>query len=169
MPDRSVDPDIKEVPEIDEVLTKVLQYVIVEAQERIEKDGDFAPFTAVAVKDTLILETLEGDVPDEFYSMARHTVQGVKGADAYGFCYDGYLDTDDGERDAIIAEGGVPGQLEGEAVCLVYEDKEDGTREYFKPIAYIGKAPNFMALAVDLPDDEDDEEDLEDEEEAPKE
>lgn len=158
MVEREVDPNITEVPDLDETLAKVLQYVVREGQERYDKDGDFAPFTAVAVKDTLVLETLDGEEPDEFYGMARHTVQNVSGAEAYAFCYDGYLNTDDGEKDAIIAEGGIPGEHAGAAVCLVYEDKDEGEREYFEPIAYIGEAPNFMEFTSDIkPLDEEDE------------
>lgn len=173
MAEREVDPNITEVPELDETLVKVLQYVVQEGRERYDKDGDFAPFTAVAVKDTLIIETMEGEEPDELYKMARHTVQNISGADAYAFCYDGYLNTDAGEKDAIIAEGGVPGEHEGAAVGLVYEEKEEGGREYFTPIAYIGVAPNFMEFTAEVkPLDEDEDEDDTDErgqdEEAPE-
>ena len=144
MPERKIDPNITEVPEIPEVLSSLLVYVVNEAQKKFDEEGDFVPFTALAVADTLFMETVEGETPDEMYAFAKHTVEHVRGADAYALCYDGYLDTDQGHRDAIIAEGGIPGAIQGEAVGLLYDVKEGGTREYHKPIAYIGKAPNFM-------------------------
>lgn len=144
MPERRIDPNITEVPEMPEVLSSLLQYVVLEGQKKLDEDGDFAPFTAIAVGDTLFIETCEGKTPDEMYAFAKHTVENVRGANAYALCYDGYLDTDEGKRDAIIGEGGVPGAIQGEAVGLVYDAAEDGTRTYHKPIAYIGKAPNFM-------------------------
>lgn len=144
MPERKIDPNITEVPEIPEVLSSILTYVVGEAQKKFDAEGDFVPFTALAVADTLFIESVEGETPDEMYAFAKHTVEHARGADAYALCYDGYLDTDQGHRDAIIAEGGVPGAIQGEAVGLLYDVKADGTREYHQPIAYIGKAPNFM-------------------------
>ena len=95
------------------------------------------------------LEEVDGETPEEMYAFAKHTVEHVRGADAYALCYDGYLDTDQGMRDAIIAEGGVPGAIQGEAVGLLYEMDADGNVEYHRPIAYIGKAPNFMIFLTD--------------------
>jgi len=152
MPERKIDPNITEVPEMPQVLSSLLAYVVGEGQKKFDEEGDFVPFTAVAVKDTLFFETVEGGTPDEMYAFAKHTVEHVRGADAYALCYDGYLDTDQGKRDAIIAEGGVPGAIQGEAVGLLYDVNEDGTREYHRPIAYIGKAPNFMIFLTEESD-----------------
>ena len=149
MAEREIDPNITEVPEIPEVLVSLLNYVVEEAKKKFEEDGDFVPFTAVAVADTLFLESVEGGEPDEMYAFAKHTVEHVRGADAYALCYDGYLETNQGQRDAIIAEGGVPGALQGEAIGLLYDVKEDGTRTYHENIAYIGKAPNFMIFLTE--------------------
>lgn len=152
MPERKIDPNITEVPEMPQVLSSLLTYVVEEAQKRFDEEGDFAPFTALAVADNLFFEAVDGETPDEMYAFAKHTVEHVRGADAYAFVYDGYLDTDQGMRDAIIAEGGVPGAIQGEAVGLLYTQKEDGTREYHRPIAYIGKAPNFMIFLTEESD-----------------
>lgn len=144
MPERKIDPNITEVPEIPEVLSSLLTYVVLEGKKKMEEDGDFVPFTAIAVGDTLFMETTEGNTPDEMYAFAKHTVENVRGADAYALCYDGYLDTDQGNRDVIIGEGGVPGAIQGEAVGIVYDVAADGTRTFEESIVYIGKAPNFM-------------------------
>lgn len=143
MSDRVVDEIGGPVPTIDPTLAKVLQYVCFDAKDRMEKEGDLVPFTAVVVKENMFIEEMESTTVDHVYAEARHTVQNVKGAEAYALCYDGYIDTDAGQKDAIIAEGGVPGGETGFAVALVYEgDGED--RAYMDAVAYIGKAPNFM-------------------------
>lgn len=144
MPERKIDPNITEVPEMPQVLSSLLAYVVEEGQKKMDEAGGFIPFTAIAVGESLFLETVEGETPDEMYAFAKHTVENVRGADAYALCYDGYLDTDQGKRDAIIGEGGVPGAIQGEAVGLVYDIDAEGKRTYRRPIAYIGKAPNFM-------------------------
>ena len=152
MTEREVDPNITEVPEIPEVLTSLLTYVVEEAKTKFEKDGDFLPFTALAVGDTLFLESVEAGSSEQMYAFAKHTVEHVRGASGYALCYDGYLRTNQGERDAIVAEGGVPGALQGETVCLPYDVKDDGTREYYPQIVYMGKAPNFMVFLTDESD-----------------
>lgn len=144
MQERKIDPTITEVPEMPEVLSSLLAYAVGEGRRKFDEEGDFVPFTALAVADTLFMETVEGQTQDEMYAFAKHTVEHVRGADAYALCYDGYLSTEDGHRDVIIAEGGVPGAIQGEAVGLLYDKKADGTFEYHEPIVYIGKAPNFM-------------------------
>ncbi len=144
MAEREIDSNIKEVPEIPEILASLLSYVVEEARGKFDEQGGFDPFTAIAVADKLFFESVEGETDEEMTAFAKHTVEHVRGADAYAFCYDGYLTTDDGERDVIIAEGGVPGAIQGETVGLLYEQKADGTVSYNEQLIYLGKAPNFM-------------------------
>lgn len=143
MADRTVDEIGGGVPAMDEVLSKLLSYVIFDAKDRMEQNSEFTPFVAVAVKDNLFLEELDGEEPDQVYAFARHTVAGIKGADAYAMCYDGYIETDAGTHDAIMAEGGVPGGDTGYACGMIYEMDGD-KRIFMDKIAYVGKAPNYM-------------------------
>lgn len=146
MTDRIVEGKFDHAPEIPDVLERVLVFCLDEAKGKFEEAGGFNPFTATAVKDKLFIEEIPGEEPEECYARARHTVQDERGAEAYGFCYDGYVDLDNGSVDAVIAEGGVPGDLNGYAIGIVYRVADDGTRTFEAEPTYIGKAPNFMAL-----------------------
>lgn len=87
----------------------------------------------------MFIETHPGDNAEECFLAARKEVQGARGATAYAFCYDGYIDTEAGVRDALIAEGGLPGEEAGYAFAYLYDDKGID-----REIVYVGPAPNFM-------------------------
>lgn len=140
MSDRMVDPENNTPTEdIDDVLKAVIAAVLDEAAGKLEAGEEVVPFTGLAVKENLFIETHPGDDVEACFLSARREVQGARGATAYAFCYDGYIETDEGTRDALIAEGGLPGQEEGYAFGYLYDD-EGIDRE----IVYIGPAPNFM-------------------------
>lgn len=145
MADRIVESSDVQVPEIPDILEKVLLYSLDEAKRKMAEKSEVVPFTALAVKETLFLETHPGNSPEECFAFARHTVEHALGADAYALCYDGYLEVDDEVKDALIAEGGVPGEDVGYAVGFLYETSEDGSIRYEEEPAYIGEAPNFMS------------------------
>ena len=116
-----------------------------EAKEKIEGGEDVIPFTTLVVKDNLFIESHPGDSAEECFEAAEKNVRGARGADCYAFCYDGYIETDDGVKDALIAEGGVPGADEGYAIAYLYEVDDEGAYTFESEAAYIGEAPNFMA------------------------
>lgn len=140
MAERMVDPEAN-APEqdIDDVLKTVIRAVLDEAAAKMEGGEDVVPFTGLAVKENLFIETHPGDDVEECFLAARREVEGARGATAYAFCYDGYIETEDGMRDALIAEGGLPGESQAYAFGYLYDD-EGIDRE----IVYIGPAPNFM-------------------------
>lgn len=140
MVDRVVDPE-NDIPveDVDDVLKAVIVAVLNEAADKMEEGKDVIPFTGLAVKENLFIETHPGDDAEECFLAARNEVQGARGATAYAFCYDGYVDTDEGQKDALIAEGGLPGEEQGYAFGYLY-DEEGIERE----VVYIGPAPNFM-------------------------
>lgn len=151
MADRTIDQIPADVPAFEGILEAVLLQALDEAREKMEAGEEVVPFTALAVGDTLFIETHPGDDADECFAAAQHTVQHVRGAAAYAFCYDGYVETNDGELDALIAEGGVPGSPTGHAIGLLYTAQGEG--EDFsvniddRPL-YIGQAPNFMEFTL---------------------
>ena len=139
----------KERIEIDPVLESVLRYCLKDARERMEKGETVVPFSALAVGDTLFMEEHAADTPAESFTSARHTVAGARGAKAYGFCYDGYVEVDTAleqnvVRDCIIAEGGTPGADYGHAIGLTYRTSEDGTLKFDDEPIYVSKALNYM-------------------------
>lgn len=140
MSERVVDPEANDLEsDIDDVLKTVIRAVLDEAAAKMENGEEVVPFTGLAVKENLFIETHPGDDVEECFLAARREVQGARGATAYAFCYDGYIETEDGVRDVLIAEGGLPGEEQAYAFGYLYDD-EGIDRE----IVYIGPAPNFM-------------------------
>lgn len=169
MADRVVENESAEVPEIPESLEKVMLFALDEGKAKMSHADDMVvPFTCLVIKDNMFIESHPGESADECFNFAKHTVQGARGAEAYAFCYDGYVETDEGMMDALIAEGGVPGEDTGFAVCYLYEVAEDGKVTYEEEPAYVGEAPNFMSALKDAAEyaDEDIDEKYLDEEEA---
>lgn len=144
MADRVVENQVDEVPEMPELLERVMLFALDEAREKMDQAGEVAPFTCLVIKENLFIETYQGE-PDECFAGAKRTVAGARGADAYAFCYDGYVETDEGDKDVLIAEGGLPGIPEGHAIGMLYEIDDEGTVTFEEEVAYIGEAPNFMA------------------------
>ena len=153
--------------EIPEVLLKVLLYCIEDAKKRLGPGEDLVPFTALAVKETLFSEDQEASSPEECYEKAMRTVSNARGATAYGFCYDGYINTDAGYVDALIAEGGLPGDEHGYAIGLIYSFDTHKNREYSDTANFVGIVDNFMADLKDEPKETVAEDAAETSEEAP--
>lgn len=170
MADRVVENESAEVPEIPEALEKVILFALDEGKAKMSHVDDMlVPFTCLVIKENMFIESHPGDNAEECFNYAKHTVQGARGAEAYAFCYDGYVETDDGMMDALIAEGGVPGDEDGFAVCYLYEVDVEGKVSYEEEPAYVGQAPNFMSAlkeADEYSDEEIDERYLEEDEPA---
>lgn len=156
MADREVENASQDVPELPEVLEKVLLFALDEARTKVEQGADVVPFTTLVIKDNLFIESHPGESAEECFKFAQHTVEGARGAEAYALCYDGYIETDDGVKDALISEGGIPGDETGYAIGYLYV--EEGDKIVFEEeAAYIGEAPNFMDQlkdAVEYSDEE---------------
>lgn len=141
MADRLVDPKNNEYTGADPVILALAKAALDEAADKLIAGETVVPFTALAVKENLFIETHERSSAEETYDAARAEVQGARGATGYAFCYDGELDTNKGKVDCLLAECGLPGEDEGITFGYIYDD--DGI--YRDEITYIGKSPNFMA------------------------
>lgn len=143
MAEHAAETDIVEVPELDETLEDLLIQVIDEAQQRMEDGEEVVPFTAVIIDESVYEETHVGST-EECFESAQTAIAEAEGARAYAFCYDGFIETDEGDKDAIIAEGGLPGDEAGVAVGLIYTETENGF-EFDEEVCFIAEAPNFLA------------------------
>ncbi len=145
MSDNAVPNDVNEVPEFDEELESLLIQVLEEAQRRMLEGEELSPFTSVVVKDKLFQETHQGAI-EECFASARDTVRNTAGGRIYAFCYDGYIETDEGEKDIVIAEGGVVGESQAYAVGVLYEiDSEGFASNFSEEVVYIAETANFWA------------------------
>lgn len=144
--------------EIPDVLEELLVFAINDAKERLKEDGELAPFTATLVRETVYFDTILGETPDEMYDLAAAKVAEMDGLTAYAFCYDGWVEGD--ESDALICEGGLPGEPAGYAVCSPYSVSDAGEYDFTDEILFIGDAPNYAEeLSEPDPWDPEDEED----------
>lgn len=144
MTERVVESSVDEVPEIPEILEKVMLYSLNRAKEKVESGEALIPFTSLAVGETLFMESHPADNEEACFNLARHTVEHAAGAQAYSFTYDGYVEMDDGSHDVLISEGGCPGDDKGFAIGQLYSADEEGNLSFEGEPVYIGPAPNFM-------------------------
>ena len=139
--------------ELPGVLEHILRYCLKDAQETLQAGNEVVPFSAMAAGQTLFCEQHSFDSPEACFADARHTVEHARGSQGYGFCYDGYVDTDEGRKDALIAQGGVPGDPQGYAIGLVYTIGEDGSFTFEDEPIYVGSCENYMAALLPEEDD----------------
>ena len=145
MADREVEQGAnKNVPDMPDELNHVLVYALNYGKDLVEDGKMIIPFTVLLVGDKPFVRHHEGSSTTECYNLARHEVEGARGAKAYALCYDGYLETPDGPMDCIISEGGVPGAETGYAIGYLYSLDENGKPKIATTASFIGKAPNFM-------------------------
>lgn len=138
----------QQAPELDKTLEEVLIAALNEAKRVfLENNGELVPFTALASEGMLEIAPHGVGEVDDCFAAAERYVAASEGKDAYAFCYDGFVDTDDGQCDILIAEGGLPGEQEGHAIGLIYSlpEEEGGEIEIDDEAVYVGPAPNFLA------------------------
>lgn len=146
----------EETVEISDSLEKIALYAFDEAQQKLEEAGDFTPFTVLLQGENLYIETQPGDDAPECFESARKTVLAAQDAvESYVFCYDGYVDLDEGEHDAIIAEAADRGQDQAYALCLLYH-RDGDTLVFHESAEYLGETPclfdsTLPAGAVSIP------------------
>jgi hypothetical protein len=137
-------------------LDKVVFYAFDEAREKLEQVGEFEPFTVILSKEEMYIEEHGGEDAAECFNSARQTVIQMSNlADAYVFCYDGYVTTDEGVRDAIVAERAQKSDEFGEAFALLYEiDDEDdeGSIAYSEDIYSLGEATSLFTAEEFTPE-----------------
>ena len=138
--------------EIPLILENVLRYCLKDASERMAKGEEVVPFSALAVGETLFMEEHPGEEPADSFHSARRTVENARGARAYGFCYDGFIEVGAKhvKKDCLIAEGGCPGEPYGHAIGLTYSVDKEGTYTFADEPIYVGSSLNYMLSLADI-------------------
>ncbi len=149
--------DEQETLEMDEVLEKVISYCAEEAKEKLAQAGSFEPFTVVVEGDNMHIENHPGDNPEEIRSNARVAVATASSfASYYTFTYDGFVDTDAGELDAIVIEAAARDDEEAMAIVNLYrvDESGDGSIVFEDELAYVGETESWFDRAAVAAGDE---------------
>lgn len=178
-----LEPELSEEPELLEIdlpedVQKVLFYSIDEATKKIDDGEELVPFTSVLAGEDLFMDYHPVDEIDACFASARQAINTIAHiADAYVFCYDGYIEIEDDEHDMLIAEIGLKGEEQGIAYGLLYEieasdDDDDSVVTFDEGLLLLGECdnlfdPDAVSAAEALQEsyasyDQDDEEDDED-------
>ncbi len=152
MQDRDIKLGDVEFEDIPENLTNNIVYALGEGKKILETavHGEgFAPFTAIVAGDQVLMEAYVADDADDAFNAAVDKVKSTEGAVSYAFCYDGFVETEAGERDVVICEGALPGEETGFAIALPYRtsgdpDKGELAFNFDKELIFLGEAPNFF-------------------------
>lgn len=136
--------DEEDTVEISDSLEKIALYAFDEAKQKLEEAGEFTPFTIMLEGENLYIETHPGDTPEECNLSASKTIVSAQQAiESYVFCYDGFVDLDDGEHDAIIAEAAEREDETAHALCVLY-DQTDAGYEFDGGANYLGETDSLF-------------------------
>ncbi len=108
--------------ELNEDDQKILFYALDDAKNKLIKEGAFSPFSIILAGEDLFFDTYSSADVDACFEASAEAVNAIAHiADSYVFCYDGYIDTDDGQKDMLIAEVGRKYEEHGNAFGLIYK------------------------------------------------
>ena len=152
MQDRDIRIDNVDFEDIPTDLLNNIVYALEEGQKILTSatyGQSFAPFTAIVAGNNVLLEAHSSDDADESFKKARKKVRKTKDAKSYAFCYDGFIESETGEQDAIISEGGLAKNKKGFAISMPYTksgSEADGSVRYSfdSGMVFLGEAPNFF-------------------------
>lgn len=135
----------EETVEISDRLAGIAQFAFDEAVEKMESGEGLDLFVAIIKGEDLYVETFaEGDVEATFNYARAELARERQELDVYAICYDGYLETDEGDLDAIIVEAAERDAAEGHALGLIYRG-EEGAWEFEDDPVYIDTVPSIFA------------------------
>ncbi len=116
---------------------KAMEYAFEEAKQRLTSiHQSFDPFTVTVVDEGLEVN----DHPAETPTSVRESVKMLLAQDmpvGYALCYVGYVETEDGQRDAVIVEVADRGASDAFTLALLY-NVEDGDYVFEADYGYAG-------------------------------
>ncbi|MCL2883089.1 MAG: hypothetical protein FWF30_01285 [Coriobacteriia bacterium] len=123
-------------------------FALDEAATKVEEEGTFDPFLVVLQGEELFVEEQDGEEEEEIYESAKQTLFEMELlADAYVFCYDGYVDLDEGTHDAILVEWARKDSPSAQVLAWLYKDHEDHI-DFIEPLYTLGEADSFFSSAA---------------------
>lgn len=116
---------------------KAMEYAFDEAQQRLVSiQQSFDPFSVIVVDEGIEIN----DHPAATPTSVRESVKMLLAQDmpeGYAFCYDGYVETDNGQQDAVIVEVADRGAEEAFVLVLLYT-VEDGNYVFETDYGFAG-------------------------------
>ena len=110
----------------EEILERIILYAFEQASEMLNQADGFDPFTILIKGEDLFIEEQPGESEEESFASARRTICQMKElCDAYLFCYDGFVELDDGPSDAIILEHARQGDEQAQILVCLYHEHDD--------------------------------------------
>lgn len=149
-----------ESPTAELMLTKSLRVAIDhafrEGRTCLAEDGALVPFTIICTSDGYDIADHPGTSASDIYESVK-TLIAREMPEAYTFVYDGFVDTDEGRRDALICEAAKRGDATAYLLAQLYRTGEDsiafdeayvsvGTARQLYPIGTKPIVSGLMAL-----------------------
>jgi hypothetical protein len=133
----------------EQVLERAVLYAFEQGRQMLEEGGEFEPFTILIDGEELYIEEHPGTSEEESYASARRTVyQMERICTAYVFCYDGYIDLDDGANDALVVEFANKGDAQAQIIVVMYH--RHGDHYHFNDTFYqVGEASTLFGGSPD--------------------
>jgi hypothetical protein len=128
----------------EEILERTVLYALEQGTEKLEQSGGFEPFTILIEGEELYIEEQPGETEEQSYAAARRAVyQMERLCNAYVFCYDGFVDLEDGTSDALVAEFARKGDEKAQIVVRLYH--RHGDQLHFDEALYqVGEAETLF-------------------------
>ena len=126
---------------------KMVFFAFDEARQKLEQGGEVEPFAVTLSGDDLYVESHPGESIIDCFNSARIAIDTMRSLiSAYVFCYDGYVNLDEGTHDALIAERAQKDDEVGEAFALFYHVDEEGGGliEFDEEVFSLGEAPSLF-------------------------
>ena len=145
-PNPAVAADVVEESEInaERILERTILFALDEAGEQLKQSGGVEPFTVLIKGEELFVEEQPGISEEISYAAARRAVFQMENlCNAYVFCYDGYVDLDSGQSDALIAEFANKEDEQAQVIVRLYNNTDDGP-EIEDTLYHVGDAETLF-------------------------
>lgn len=126
--------------ELTDSLWTALNHAFEDAQACLTRGGGMMPFTVICTSDGFEVADHPGEDVEETYNSVK-TLLARELPEAYVFSYDGYLDLDEGRRDAVICEVARRGDAAASMLALPYTRDPEGTLRFAETFSSVGSGP----------------------------